>query len=123
VGIGGEVCRPHAGQVLEVLSAAVNASSVSTSSISPTCWLSHAYRPQGERERVLQVGADGEGRRYVHGQRHGQRRVSARAADRQFLPVDEAHHRVVARHVDRAVVGEPAVDERGRGGRARGRRR
>lgn len=66
-----------------------------------------------QAEGVLQVTADGE--RGADRQREGdrQRSVPARTADRELLAVADPHHRVVARDVDRAVVGQPGVGERG----------
>ena len=46
------------------------------------------------------------------GQLDRQRRVAAGPADRQLAAVDHPHHRVVARHMDRAVVVEHGVTER-----------
>ena len=72
--------------------------------MSPMCADSQARAPFGEAEGVLQVAADGEGG--AHRQRQGERQrgVAARAADEQRFPVADAHHGVVARHLDRPVV-------------------
>jgi hypothetical protein len=57
-----------------------------------------------QRAGVLEVRADGQDRRHVERQRQRQRRVPARAADRQLGAADMPAHRVVARHPDAAVV-------------------
>lgn len=58
----------------------------------------------GQRTGVLQVGAHGERRGHVEGQRERQRGVSARAAQRQLGTGGPAADRVVARHMDAPVV-------------------
>jgi hypothetical protein len=68
-------------------------------------------RAVDEAERVLQFAADSQHRGAVATEVDGQRCVPARAANRQLPTVDDADHRVVARHVDRPVVVERRVAE------------
>ena len=65
----------------------------------------------GDRHGVLQVCSHGQCRRHRDRQRDGQRRVSARAPDRQLDAVDHPHDRVIAGHQDGPVVHQPAVGE------------
>ena len=64
-----------------------------------------------EAKGVLELAPDRQRRRDAGGQPNRQRRVAARAADRQFVTVDQADHRVVARHMDRPVVTDPCIGD------------
>ena len=65
--------------------------------------------PGGQGEGVLQVAADRQHRLGRERQVDRHRRVAPGATDRERVAVDDPHHRVVAGHVDRPVVGEPGV--------------
>ncbi len=64
-----------------------------------------------DAEGVLEVAAGRQRRCYRDRQRDRQRSESARAANRQFCSSGYAQYRVVAGHVDRAVVLQPRVGE------------
>ncbi len=65
----------------------------------------------GQAERRLELAADGQQRRRGERQANGQRRVAAAAPHRLRGAVDDPHHRVIARVVDRAVVVQPRVGD------------
>ena len=75
------------------------------------CWLTKTCRPRGERDRVLQVTADGEDGRRVLTQRQRQRRIAARAPQHHLAPEHDAHDRVVDVADDRPVVDEEQVGD------------
>ena len=65
-----------------------------------------------DRHGVLEVGADGQRRRYRHRKRDRQRRVTARAPDRQVRRrTTTPHDGVVARDQDRPIMHQPAVGQ------------
>jgi hypothetical protein len=67
----------------------------------------------GEAARVFRLPADREHRRQRPPEPHRERRVTPRAPDRQLAVGQHPDDGVVARHVDRAVVGEHRVGQEG----------
>ena len=66
-----------------------------------------------QAERVLEFSTDGQHRAAAAPDRHGQRCEAAGAADREQDVAGDTDDRVVARHVDLAVVHEETVAETG----------
>lgn len=66
----------------------------------------------GDAERVLEFTTDGERRSDVRRQTHRQRRIAPRSSDRELARIDDAHHRVVARNMDRPIVGAERIGQR-----------
>ena len=67
----------------------------------------------GEAAGVLHLAADRQHRRQRPSERHRERGVTPSAPDRQLTVGQHPDHGVVARHVNRAVVGEHRVGEEG----------
>ena len=77
--------------------------------MSPMCADSQASRPSARQKVFLRSAADREHGRHLERKAERQRRLAAGPAYRRLETGHRPRHRVVAGHVDRAVVQQPGV--------------